>query len=323
METSALLKRGFAVWWRYKVLWGLGILLALVGRGGYGLTINVGVSDPGQPPDEAVSQLLLAFIPDNLTPDTVMGWVLSLGLIALVVWLVMLFVGGIVEGAAIVQTDLLDQRGQFDLSSSFAAGISRMVPLALMDLILAIPSLVVGIGVFAAFAGLVSIAVEVATVGPSASMLDLAVPLMLGVVLCLLLPIGLWGLFLAVFRPLAARACVLEGQGPVASIKRGWQVLRRNLGQAVVVWLVTFGIGLVYSLPVGAIAGVLLVATSANPVTSFGAWLVITVLFNLIFAVILGGLLVSLNVALWTVGYRQWTMAAPVMQQAYAPVRGM
>ncbi|WP_298406811.1 hypothetical protein [uncultured Chloroflexus sp.] len=321
MEIGALLKRGFAVWWRYKVLWALGMLLAVVGRGGYGVTINTGVTQPSERLEDSVIQTVLAFVPDNVTPETVTGWLVSLGVILLVVWVVLLFVGSIVEGAAIVQTDALAQRGQFDLNGSFVAGISRMVPLALMDLLLAIPSLVVGIGVFAAFAGLVSSAVEVATGGPSASMLELAMMLMLGVVLCLLLPIGLWGLFLAVFRPLAARACVLEGQGPVASIKRGWQVLRRNLGQAIVVWLVTFGIGLVYSIPVGAITGMVLFATDANPLTSFSAWLVIIGLLNLIFAVIVGGLLTSLNVVLWTVGYRQWTMTAPAMQQVYAPVR--
>lgn len=322
MEIGALLKRGFAVWWRYKVLWGLGILLALVGRSGYGLTIDFGVSDPGQPPDEAMSRLLLAFIPDDLTPETATGWVLSLGLVLLVGWLVMLFVGSIVEGAAIVQTDLLDQRGQFDLSNSFAAGVSRMVPLALMDLLLALPGLVVGIGILVAFGAVVASVLTMASVGPSASMLEPWVLTIVALMICLAIPIGLWSLFLAVFRPLAARACVLEGQGPVASIKRGWQVLRRNLGQAVVVWLVTVGIGLVYSLPVGAIAGALLFATGANPLTSFGAWVIITVLFNVIFAIILGGLLASLDVALWTVGYRQWTMAAPAMPQVYAPVWG-
>lgn len=321
METSALLKRGFAVWWRYKVLWALGMLLAVVGRGGYGVTINTGVTQPSERFEDSVIQTVLAFVPDNVTPETVTGWLMSLGLLLLVIWVVLLFIGSVVEGAVIVQTDALAQRGQFDLNGSFAAGINRMVPLALMDLLLSIPSLVVGIGVFAAFAGLVSSAVEVATAGPSASMLELAVTLMLGVVLCLLLPIGLWGLFLAVFRPLAARACVLEGQGPVASIKRGWQVLRRNLGQAIVVWLVTFGIGLVYSLPVGAIAGIVLLATSASLLTSFSTWLIVIVLLNLIFAVIVGGLLTSLNVVLWTVGYRQWTMTAPAMQQVYAPVR--
>ncbi|MFN3374172.1 MAG: hypothetical protein ACK44M_11450 [Chloroflexus sp.] len=319
METSALLKRGFAVWWRYKVLWGLGMLLAVVGRGGYGVTINTGTLQPSERLEDTAIQSVLAVIPDNITPETVTGWLASLGLILLAIWVVLLFVGSIVESATIVQTDALAQRGQFDLNGSFAAGVSRMVPLALMDLILAIPGLVVGIGIFAAFAGLVSSAVEIATAGPSASMLGLAVTLMLGVVLCLLLPIGLWGLFLAVFRPLAARACVLERQGPVASIKRGWQVLRRNLGQAIVIWLVTFGIGLIYSVPVGAIAGMVLFATDANLLTSLSAWLVIIGLLNLIFAVIVGGLLTSLNVTLWTVGYRQWTMAAPTMQQVYAP----
>ncbi|MCX7858991.1 MAG: hypothetical protein N2385_02780 [Chloroflexus sp.] len=322
MDIGALLKRGFAVWWRYKVLWALGILLALVGRGGYGVTVNFGVAEPGQPPDQEAIQTLLAFIPDDLTPETVTGWVLSLGLILLVGWLVMLFVGSIVEGAAIVQTDLLDQRSQFDLSSSFAAGLSRMVPLALMDLLLAVPGMVIGIGILVAFGALIANILMATSDQPGAAMLAGAVVVMLGVIICLAIPIGLWSLFLAVFRPLAARACVLEGHGPVASIKRGWQILRRNLGQAIIVWLVTLGIGIVYSLPVGAIAASLLLATSANPVTSFGAWLVITVLFNLIFAVILGGLLASLNVTLWTVGYRQWTTATPATQQVYAPVRG-
>ncbi|MGC8799933.1 MAG: hypothetical protein ACP5UR_06785 [Chloroflexus sp.] len=48
------------------------------------MTINFGVSDPGQPPDEAVSWILLAFIPEDLTPEAATGWVLSLGLIVLV-----------------------------------------------------------------------------------------------------------------------------------------------------------------------------------------------------------------------------------------------
>ena len=168
----------------------------------------------------------------------------------------MLFIGSIVEGAAIVQTVLLDQRGQFDLSNSFAVGVSRMTSLALMDLLLVLPVLVVWIGILVAFGAVVASVLTMASDGLSASMLGLGVLTILGLIICLAIPILLWSLFFAVFRPLAARAGVLEGQGPVAGIKRGWQVLRRNLGQAVVVWLVTFGIGLVYSLPVGAIGGV-------------------------------------------------------------------
>ncbi|PMP79746.1 MAG: hypothetical protein C0184_09735 [Chloroflexus aggregans] len=161
----------------------------------------------------------------------------------------MLFIGSIVEGAAIVQTVLLDQRGQFDLSNSFAVGVSRMTSLALMDLLLVLPVLVVWIGILVAFGAVVASVLTMASDGLSASMLGLGVLTILGLIICLAIPILLWSLFFAVFRP-------LEGQGPVAGIKRGWQVLRRNLGQAVVVWLVTFGIGLVYSLPVGAIGGV-------------------------------------------------------------------
>ncbi|GIV87529.1 MAG: hypothetical protein KatS3mg055_0047 [Chloroflexus sp.] len=319
MDTTTLLKRGFAVWWRYKVLWGLGALLALFGRG-YGVTINLGVVQPEEVPADLVPALL-SLIPEELTPETVVGSLVTVTLILFGLWIVLLLVGNLVEAAAIVQTDLLDRRGQFDVSGSFAIGTQRMIPLFLLDIVLSIPALVIGLLIIIAVGVLLMNLTMMASDAPGVEMLAGAVVVMLGVVLCLSIPLLIWGFVLSLWRPLAVRVCVLEQQGPVASIKRGWAILRRNLGQVVIVWLVLLGIGVIYSLPVGAIAGVLWAVTAANPLTNFGLWVAITILFNLIFAVIFGGILASLNVALWNVGYWQWTGAAPAMEQVYAPVQ--
>lgn len=319
MDTTTLLKRGFAIWWRYKVLWGLGALLALFGRG-YGVTINLGVVQPEEVPADLVPALL-SLIPEELTPETVVGSLVTVTLILFGLWIVLLLVGNLVEAAAIVQTDLLDRRGQFDVSGSFAIGTQRMIPLFLLDIVLSIPALVIGLLIIIAVGVLLMNLTTMASDAPGVEMLAGAVVVMLGVVLCLSIPLLIWGFVLSLWRPLAVRVCVLEQQGPVASIKRGWAILRRNLGQVVIVWLVLLGIGVIYSLPVGAIAGVLWAATAANPLTNFGLWVAITILFNLIFAVIFGGILASLNVALWNVGYWQWTGAAPAMEQVYAPVQ--
>ncbi|WP_322488809.1 hypothetical protein [Chloroflexus sp.] len=319
MEIGALLKRGFTVWWRYKVLWGLGALLALFGRG-YGITINLGVVQPEEVPADLVPALL-SLIPQELTPETVVGSLITVTLILFGLWIVLLLVGNLVEAAAIVQTDLLDRRGQFDVSGSFAIGTQRMIPLFLLDVVLSIPALVIGLLIIIAVGVLLMNLTTMASDAPGVEMLAGAVVVMLGVVLCLSIPLLIWGFVLSLWRPLAARVCVLEQQGPVASIKHGWAILRRNLGQVVIVWLVLLGIGVIYSLPVGAIAGVLWAVTAANPLTNFGLWVAITILFNVIFAVIFGGILASLNVVLWNVGYRQWTGAVPAMEQAYAPVQ--
>jgi hypothetical protein len=67
-------------------------------------------------------------------------------------------------------------------------------------------------------------------------------------------------LALSLFKQFIGRACVLDGLGVAASIRRGFQLTKRNLGRVLPVWLVDVGVNLVWSIAITPVVAVLAVA---------------------------------------------------------------
>ncbi len=311
MDTGTLIKRGFSIWWQHKALWIFGMLLVLTGRGsGISFNFNFEPDSLATVPAETIFRNLRAIGLSDTSPEAVVSWLITVSVVVLIAGIILtLVIGNLVEAAAIWQTDQANQGGQIDLAASFANGLRRLGTLIGVDLILLSPML---IPLIILIGSTIAIAVNVITMigdGPGVDMLIGSVIAWLAVFICVGLIVFIYGIFLSLLRPLAARACVMEALGPVASLKRSWQLLRRQIGTVLVIWLITVGVGVVYALPVGTLTGIALLTSGANPLTNIGLWLSVTFALNLIFGVLIGGLINSLFVSLWTVAYRQWMSA--------------
>ena len=66
------------------------------------------------------------------------------------------------------------------------------------------------------------------------------VGIIIAVLACIFVPIAL---ILSILRTFAERACMLEGLGALDSYRRGWQVLRGNLTEAILLFMLQLGLG--------------------------------------------------------------------------------
>ncbi|NTU80423.1 MAG: hypothetical protein HGA45_13770 [Chloroflexales bacterium] len=323
-----LLKRAFGLWWREKILWPLGMLAALVGYGDAAANGNVNISQPSpsasgaaMPPwveDLAQSELVQSFLRNP--------WPYLFGLLALVlVWsLVAALVGALAHGSMIRVADVADQGYAASLGDGLRVGAARMGPIFLLNLILALPVIII-VGIVAATVA-ASVVGALSSLGPEgnpanpgafiASLLGL-IFCVLGIILLLALVAGLLGIWSRV----AQRACVIEILGPVASLGRGWQLIRRNLGLTLLTWLfqgvLGWIIGFILAIPALAIA-VPRIFSPAQGGSFSGGLIVALIAYVLLASVLVGGTLTAFNSAMWTVLYRAF-IAREAVALAPAP----
>jgi hypothetical protein len=125
------------------------------------------------------------------------------------------------------------------------------------------------------------------------------------------------GIVLSQIGIYAERAAILEGMGWIDSFKRGWQVLKENLGPTLIFWLIFLVIGLILGTVVlGGRAVVTLPFLAAFSQTDPGAWIMVPICFGgalgmLVFALI-GSIVETFTSATWTLVYRELTgLATP------------
>ena len=130
---------------------------------------------------------------------------------------------------------------------------------------------------------------------------------------------------LSQIRIYAERAAILENLGWIDAFRRGWHVLRGNLGATIVLWLIFLVLGLIIgaiafaivlpiTLPLGALAG------ANGPDSTFNSLLLLPIcglgLVGIIVGAIVSSVLNTFTSATWTLAYRQMTgprapLAAP------------
>lgn len=322
-----LLKRAFRLWWRVKILWPLGMLAALVGYGDSVVSGNLNVSQPvsGDPgaevpgwvTDLAESDLVQSFISNP--------WPYIIGLIAaILVWaLVAALIGALAHGALIRVADVADQGYAASLGDGLRVGAARMTPIFLLNLILALPVIIVVAIVAAAVA--FGVAGAIGSLGPEGA-LDSPGPIIasvLGLIFCSLgvfLLLALVGALLGVWSRLAQRACVIEVLGPLDSLGRSWRLITRNLGLTLLTWLfqalLSGVLGFLLALPAVALAFPIVFSAGGGG----GLWaglIVALIVYAILAGVLVGGMLTAFNSAMWTLLYRAFL----AREAAPAPVQ--
>lgn len=236
MDFGEVLGKAWHIIWKHKVLWIFGILAgcATGGGGGGGSSgtrwqQDAPFSSGGASDAERYIAQVGQWIGDH-------WWVVALIVVAILILMVLaIFLGTIGKIGLIRGTQQADGGAE---KLSFAELFKESTPYFWRVFLL---SFLIGLAFMVVFIPLVLFGVVTAGIG-----FLCLIPL-----LCVLVPLA-WVVGLVVQQ--ADAAMVIENLSMMEGVRRGWEVVRRNLGPVLVIWLITgvigFVVGLVIALPV-------------------------------------------------------------------------
>jgi hypothetical protein len=229
MDFGKLLSRSWEIVWNNKFLFVLGLLAALGsggGSGGGGGNFNFGDTDFAVP-GEMVGRAELFWSQYGFL---IIAAICFLLLIGIVIWLISLTA----QAGLINAVDRIDEGFSSSFGEAWAAGVSKLLSLVGLSLLLTVPFILFGL--IAAAVGFGAVATE-----------GSAIFAVMGVVIaCLACFMALLAVFVQILYPFAQRAIVLENSGVIASISRGWHVMRENVGDAVILIVIAVAITIIY-----------------------------------------------------------------------------
>lgn len=303
IDYGSTLSRAWQITWRHKVLWIFGILAGCSqggssgnGSSGNNSNFNVGPNGDVQLPPE-----IQRFF--NSDPQQYLPLIIGVVCVLLLVGLIFFILGLIGEGGLIQGVATADTTGSVTFGETWAVGVSKIVPLFLLRLVIAVPIIVVVLLI----AGLAVITAGFALI--------CIVPLT-----CLLIPAAI---VVSIWQHFAKYYIVLQGSGVIDSLRQSWAFLRQNWAQVLVLGLITiviaFVIGLILALPM--ILAVLpamfiLIGNAAQNVqpdiTAFLPSLICGLVY-LPVLLVLQGILQTWTTSAWTLAFRQLTGAQPAV----------
>ncbi len=315
MDHFNILKRALRITWRYRALWVFGILLALVsGGGGFNGGGGGGGGEGGFGGGPS--------IPPEAVP-IIIGVVLAICALAIVLTLVFAVVRYVAETALIGMVNEIEETGNTNVRSGFRHGWSRHAwRLFLIDVVIGIPVAIAAL-ILLAFAAspLVLLFID----STAAKVIGIVGAVGLFFIWALLMIVV--SAVVSLLREIARRQCVLDDKGVLASIGDGYWMIRRNLSDVGVMWLILIGVGIVWSivmipvvlvllalfLAIGAVlaggpALLLYAITQAEAPAIVVAVIAATPLFLLVFVaplLFLNGLYLTFRSSTWTLTYRE------------------
>jgi hypothetical protein len=312
MDYGKVLSRAWQITWRWKILWILGFLAAL-GNGSGGGSGSSSYSGDGREWEHTFQ---------HGVPGEVWAIIAAVACLAVIIGIAIWVVSVIARGGLIAGVQQVEDEGSTSFGSAWRAGAKRFWTLFGISILASIPFIILFLaGIVVLVAMFAGSGVALGNQNDAVGGLGLAASILCGGVFCCGMVI--LGIILQQIRVYAERAAILEGLGWIDAFKRGWQVIKENLGPTVVFWLIFLVIGLLIAIVVGGIlfaAAIPLIAIFSN--TDPGAWLLAPVCCGGLLALIVGGLIGAIvetfTSATWTLAYREMTglakPAAPVAE---------
>ncbi len=241
MDYGKLVSDSWRITWNNKFLWVLGFLAALTS-----------VSSSGNS-GRTVSE---RFESGDISPEmvtTVGGAMFLLICVGFAIGIILMLVSLAANGGLISAVARLDDGEKVTLGEAFGAGTQAIFRLFGVSFLLWLPFVLLII--LATVIGIVG-AGGIAAASDLANNLDGLVAALGIVIVCLvalccaLIPLGI---VVSVINEFALRGVMLRGLGVIDSIRHGWQIIRANLGEVIVLMLILFGVGLAYGILVGVI----------------------------------------------------------------------
>jgi len=305
MDFGKVLGRAWEITWRWKMLWVLGFLAAL-GQGS-GPNPNYSLSGDeferyGYRLGDSAEQFFA------LLSGLVLGLICLVLIVAIVLWVVSV----IARGGLIAGVQQVEEEGSTSFGKAWSVGVRKFWTLFGLGILAALPLiLLIIIGIIVLALG-IFVGIGLMDVGEAAGITTIIlVSIICGGFLCC-------GLFILVIvleqiRIYGERAAILEDLGWIDAFKRGWEVLKDNLGATIILWLIFFAIGIViFGLSFA------LVFALAAPLLGFlfvvddPGWLLLGplciggVLGTVVFALI-RSIVMAFTSATWTLAFREMT----------------
>lgn len=310
MNFGEVLSRAWQIIWRNKVLWIFGILAGCgnatgSGGGNTGFRFSEG--------DRLPPQLEQFFSQFERLPDWQIALLVGLVVLAILVLIVLFVLLGTIGRVGLIRGTQMAERGDTTLlfGDLFREGMRYFWRVFLLNLLFGLA--------FAVVIGLIVIAyigVSIVTLGIGA--------LCLLPFICLLVPLG-W--FLQVVVEQANVALVVEDLGILDGFRRGWDVVRTNLGPIIVMSLILLlGIGLlgglIIGIPLAAVIGPAVTGAIIGTDRALGGGLLIAALCFVAYLpvlILLNGILRGYIISAWTLTYMRLTSRPAAIEPAPVP----
>jgi hypothetical protein len=304
MDHVAIIKKAFRLTFRHKALWLFGLLLALTGGGGGGGSFPSGRGSGTGWREDVVPD----FGPEVWA--TVSAIIVALILIGIVAAIVATIIRYVAHAGLLGATREAATAGQVSIRQGFRFGWSRTAwRLFLIDLAIGIPLMIAILLLLLLAASPVLLSLVITG---DVSPLPVIITVLAGlVVLGLLIPVSV---AISVLSQFFARRCAFADRGVVESIRGGYHLVRQRLKDVAVMWLVMFGVGIVWGIaffvmsviPAG-LVGVGIGIPAFMLTQSADAWL--PILISALPAILVFGAIASALTALYTVfQYHVWTL---------------
>lgn len=299
MDIGQLFRRAWEITWKHKILWVFGLLIALASGagGGSGSGYSLDGSEVRMPHGAVLALLII---------------------LALLVLVALIVLATIAQGALIDGARQAHQKGEVKGSEAWRRGTVRFWPLLGIGALMFVVVLILIIPLIA----MVLLAVLPVSRGVGAGEGGVFAAIC-GTALCCV-PLVPLSIAISLIATYASRACVLDGLGVLASIAKGWQVLKEKLGPTLLIGVLLFAIQMVIGGFIGSgLAAVIMPAGFIEATRSSRAALIPLCCLGL-----LGGLLaLAINMVLqtftsttWTLAYLGWNEEKAALAEPIEPV---
>jgi hypothetical protein len=311
MDHIEVLKRAFKITWRHRALWLFGILLALTGGGGRGFRFSFPGGDGGD---------------FGAMPEIAPALTTAIA-VALIIFILVLIVGFVIvryvtQTALIGMVKEIEGTGTTSVKSGFRTGWSRSAfRLFLINLVIGIPMAIVAL-LLLAFAASPLLLLFVDNI--AARIIGVMVTVGLVIVVIILLVAA--GVVISVLTLFFQRQCVLGEKGVIDSIRDGYWMVRRNLGEAALMWLLMLGVGIgwvillipvtliigAFAFAAGALPGGLIYLITGSEAAGFAIGGIIGVVVLSIPLIFVNGLYLVFQSCVWTLTYLEIEAGEPL-----------
>lgn len=291
MDIGNILSRAWQITWKYKVLWIFGIL---AGCG------NVSGNSSNAGGSQGQNQEQFSNMVQGMDQGVIIAIVIALIIIALVLAAIAIFLGAIGRIGLIRGTLQADQGAA---SLTFSELFNGSIPYFWRVFGL---NLVVGMIVFLGF-------ILIAVIGILGTVFTLGVGLVCLIpLICLLVPLS-WLIEIVIQQ--SNIAIVVENLGIGDGLRRGWEVVTKNLGSIIVMGLIlVIGVGLIggilIGLPLAALFTPLMVAAISGSQETIGTGAIVSgicLIGYIPVMLVVGGILQTFSASAWTLTYLRLT----------------
>ena len=242
MDYGNILRRSWDVIWNHKFMLVLGFLAALgsgVSGGGGGNNANYTFDGTEFDAIPQISENLGAVL--AAAGAVVAGLLCFFFIVAIVLWLVRLTAqAGMIDAAY-----RLDAGEKVTFGEAISAGWHKLGRMIGLNIVL------FGVFFLMAMVGVIVLALGIGATAAGAAASEGDFGALLGglgmgifaLICCLMCVFLLVAIVVNVLYPFAQRAAILEDMGVIASIGRGWQVIKENLGEVIILLLLFMLLG--------------------------------------------------------------------------------